>query len=190
MDDESEEEHRVICCISAGDGEIQWLSDVHPDYRKAGITANSLVGDSIWDYIDDNKEAIQEACGCSRPQDQTIDPSSVECVVTIKDISSRWILSVEQIEPVVNQSQRQIIIIATSIPFNLPDLTPRECDVFSLLSHGYTSAGIGERLGISASTVDKHRVKIKSALELSHEHELQLAARQVENRDSIFFKTQ
>ncbi|MBC19491.1 MAG: hypothetical protein CMJ74_04410 [Planctomycetaceae bacterium] len=179
----------MICCISAGDGKIQWLSDVHPDYRDAGITAQGLIGDSIWDYIVENKADIRRACGCDLPAGETIQPTSVGCVVTIKNISSRWILSVEQVES-SDGSNRQIIIIATSIPFNLPDLTPRERDVFGLLSHGFTSAGIGEKLGISASTVDKHRVKIKSALELSHEYELQIAARQVENPDGIFFRTE
>jgi len=176
----------VICCISSGDGTIQWLSDVHPDYRKAGVTSKGLVGSSIWDYITGDHEAVRQATGCM--DDRDIKPSCVECEITMEGISSRWVLSVEQIG--ISGGIRQIVVIATSIPFNLPDLTPRETDVFGLLSHGFTSAGIAERLGISPSTVDKHRVKIKAALDLSHEHELQLASRQVENRDGIFFATQ
>ena len=176
----------MICCINSGDGEIQWLSEIHPDYREAGITAASLIGDSIWKYINENVESIREACGCNLPEGETIDPTAVECVMEIAGIKSRWVLSIEQL---LSKSERTLIIIATSIPFNLPDLTPRECDVFSLLSHGYTSAGIAERLGIQASTVDKHRGSIKAALELSNEHELLMAARFIENKDGMFFKT-
>ena len=169
----------MICCISSKDGIIRYLSDVHPEYRKAGITAESLCGTSIWDYISGNRKEVRSLI-CERTE-----PGCVEAEMTIKGISSRWILSVGP-----PQGYDGIVVVATSIPYNLPQLTPRECDVFGLLSNGFTSAGIAERLGISSSTVDKHRVKIKQALELSHEHELQLASRQVENRDDIFFATQ
>jgi len=47
-----------------------------------------------------------------------------------------------------------------------PRLTPRERQVLSLVAHGYTSKGIGDKLGISPRTAETHRVNIGRRLGL------------------------
>lgn len=43
-------------------------------------------------------------------------------------------------------------------------LTPREREVLAMIATGHTNAGIGERLSISAKTVEKHRASLMSKL--------------------------
>lgn len=166
----------VICCIASREGVIQYLSMVHPSYPARGVTRENLLGTSIWDHIKTNIPEVELAV-----QTKGFDPTCVEVVISIKGLASRWILS---IDPVLDD---QIIIMCTSIPFNTPNLTAREMEVFGLISQGMSSVDIGHRLGILSSTVDKHRVKIKAELHLSREHELQLASRQFTNREALFF---
>ena len=51
-------------------------------------------------------------------------------------------------------------------------LTDREFEVFSLLGHGLPTRGIGERLHVSAKTVEAHRANIKAKLGLRTAPEL------------------
>lgn len=44
-------------------------------------------------------------------------------------------------------------------------LTPREIEVMDLLVRGYTNAGVGEHLGISAKTVEHYRARIGEKLD-------------------------
>lgn len=45
-----------------------------------------------------------------------------------------------------------------------PDLTPRERQILSLVARGSTNREIGERLGVSAKTIDNHRTNLMRKL--------------------------
>jgi DNA-binding NarL/FixJ family response regulator len=49
---------------------------------------------------------------------------------------------------------------------DLEQLTPREREVLQLIAEGHTNKAIGERLGLSAKTVDVHRTNIMKKLDL------------------------
>ena len=51
-------------------------------------------------------------------------------------------------------------------------LTRRQCEVLKLLAHGHSTAEIGERLGISAKTVEFHRHAIRQQLGLTSQASL------------------
>jgi two-component system response regulator NreC len=51
-------------------------------------------------------------------------------------------------------------------------LTPREREVVALTAEGYTAAEIGERLLLSAKTVETYRARAARKLGLTHRSEL------------------
>ncbi len=54
----------------------------------------------------------------------------------------------------------------TAGPCSIPkDLTPRECEVLRLTSHGLTAFAVGRKLGISMKTVENHRAHIMQKLD-------------------------
>ncbi len=55
---------------------------------------------------------------------------------------------------------------------NAADLTPREKEVLVLISDGLTNSDIGDKLGISIKTVDRHRENIMKKLELHNRIDL------------------
>ena len=55
---------------------------------------------------------------------------------------------------------------------NAAELTPREKEVLVLISDGLTNSEIGDRLGISIKTVDRHRENIMKKLELHNRIDL------------------
>jgi RNA polymerase sigma factor (sigma-70 family) len=54
----------------------------------------------------------------------------------------------------------------------LESLSKRELEVLELVSEGYTSSKIGERLGISPNTVSRHRERIMKKLNIHSSPEL------------------
>ncbi|MBI1211228.1 MAG: response regulator [Alphaproteobacteria bacterium] len=53
-----------------------------------------------------------------------------------------------------------------------PDLTHREREVLTLIASGHANAAIGERLSISAKTVEKHRASLMAKLQVHSVAEL------------------
>lgn len=53
-----------------------------------------------------------------------------------------------------------------------PDLTPRERQILSLISRGYANREIGDRLGVSAKTIDNHRTNLMRKLDVHSVAEL------------------
>ncbi len=58
--------------------------------------------------------------------------------------------------------------VPSSMPLDglLPELSRRECQVLSYVSHGYTSQQIADQLGLSIKTVDGYRSRIMEKLGL------------------------
>ncbi len=54
------------------------------------------------------------------------------------------------------------------LPTDLPDLSDRELDVFLLLGQGYAPRHIAQALGLSVSTVEAHRERLKLKLGVSN----------------------
>lgn len=52
------------------------------------------------------------------------------------------------------------------------DLTPRELQILSLLTNGFSNQNIGERLGVSAKTIDNHRTNLMRKLGVHSQAEL------------------
>ena len=59
----------------------------------------------------------------------------------------------------------------------LPELTPREAQVFLLLARGHSVARVASTIGISSKTAYAHRSNIYAKLGLQSDHQLQALAR-------------
>jgi two-component system, NarL family, response regulator DegU len=67
--------------------------------------------------------------------------------------------------------QRRASALAVSVP-GLADLTPSERRVLKLITENKTSKDIGQELGISYRTVERHRTNVAAKLGLSGTHSL------------------
>jgi len=67
---------------------------------------------------------------------------------------------------IVTTKRRASAVTNKTVQRVTPRLTPRERQVLSLVAHGYTSRGIGDKLGISPRTAETHRVNIGRRLGL------------------------
>ncbi len=67
--------------------------------------------------------------------------------------------------------QRRALALATTVP-GLADLTPTERRVLKLITANLTSKDIGQELGISHRTVERHRTNVAQKLGLSGTHSL------------------
>ncbi len=78
--------------------------------------------------------------------------------------------------------QRTIIRQATGLdpirPSGMSLLTPREMEVFCLIGAGLTTSQIATKLLLSTKTIETHRLKIKSRLNLRNSSELSCQASQ------------
>jgi DNA-binding NarL/FixJ family response regulator len=69
---------------------------------------------------------------------------------------------------VVDPALVQELIGARDVDDALEELTPREREVLALMAEGYSNAGIGRRLFITESTVEKHVHSIMTKLPVPH----------------------
>ena len=88
----------------------------------------------------------------------------------------------QALRPAGGRSQ-QVVPLASSKPTRVaasgPRLTPRELDVLRLVGAGNTTREISERLGISAKTVENHKQRMFSKLEVQNQaHAVAVAMRQ------------
>ena len=79
----------------------------------------------------------------------------------------------------------RVLAQATKMSLHIHSLSTRDKEVLGQLAHSRSNAQIAKRLGITVSTVEKHRSKIRQTLGVSTESDLQLAAWIVAN-PSVF----
>ena len=77
----------------------------------------------------------------------------------------------------------RVLVTIRRVPSAIHELSDRERDVLNEVARGKTNAQVAESLGISLSTVEKHRNRIRQTLNLSNEQELHLTAWMVANPD-------
>ena len=80
-----------------------------------------------------------------------------------------------------------MVILARNIPANIHQLTERENEVLRLLAQHLLSSQIAIKLGITVSTVEKHRSRIRNTLGLKNEHSLLQLADVRESPTELFF---
>ena len=146
----------------------------------SGLAVSGVIGQSVWPYVHLGAEQYRAAFVRCRAGEG---PQVCDVFVDFAGNLHRWIGRIDRF------GQDQLVITAESVPENLEDLSARESEVLTLLSQRLSSTKIAEKMGITVSTVEKHRSKIRSTLRLKDESALTQLAASLEGRAQIFFSS-
>ena len=159
---------------------IAYMSGLHPADTAVGLTVSDVIGQPVWPYVHRGAEQYRVAFArcCTGEGPQVCDVS-----IGFAGNAHRWVGKVDRF------GQDQLVITADSVPENLEDLSARESEVLALLSKRLSSTKIAEKMGITVSTVEKHRSKIRSTLRLKNECALTQLASCLNGRAQLFFSS-
>lgn len=142
---------------------IRWgLSDIN------GIGLDTIIVESKQDWL----EAVDKCFEGEAPQKCEV------CLCTGKK-HSRWRMHLFRF------NAEYLVVLGTSVPLEYPELSNRELEVLREISRDRSTAEIAERLGISLSTVEKHRSRIRKTLSIQPSCQLTLVASLVANPDRL-----
>jgi len=159
---------------------IAYISGLHPTDADTGLTASDVIGHPVWPYVHRGAKQYRAAFVRCRAGEG---PQVCDVSVDFAGNLHRWIGRIDRF------GQDQLVITAESVPENLEDLSARESEVLTLLSQRLSSTKIAEKMGITVSTVEKHRSKIRSTLRLKDESALTQLASSLEGRAQFFFSS-
>ena len=150
------------------------MSDIPPIYKSDGHSADDYTGCDTLEYVSEGKQewvAAIDHC-LSTKEDATC-----EFCNEYNSVVSRWCATIRYLET------NRVLITIRRVPSAIHELSQRERDVLSQVAQGKSNAQAAEALGISLSTVEKHRNRIRQTLNLSNEQELHMTAWMVANPD-------
>ena len=159
---------------------IAYMSGLHPWDVENGLTVEDVIGQDVWEWIAAGADRYRQAFAQCRETGQR---QICDISVAVAGQIHRWIAKVDRFGP------DHLIIIASNIPVNIDALSEREQQVLQLLAQHTPSSQIAERLGITVSTVEKHRSKIRNTLNLENEQSLRRLADAITGLENFFFAT-
>jgi len=169
----------IIQILDAHD-RISYMSGLHLHKADVRLTVSGLIGRLVWPYVLRGAKQYRAAFVRCRAGEG---PQVCDVFVDFAGNLQRWIGRIDRF------GQDQLVITAESVPENLEDLSARESEVLTLLSQRLSSTKIAEKMGITVSTVEKHRSKIRSTLRLKDESALTQLAASLEGSAQIFFSS-
>ena len=166
----------MIAMVVDGSYQCLGMSDIPITHKKAGKNraeySDTTTLDHVSEGIEEWKAAIDQ---CLSTQEDT----KCEFCNEFAGVSTRWRAELCYLEP------DRVLATFRRLPSAIHLLTDRERDVLNQVAMGKTNAQVAEVLGISLSTVEKHRHHIRQTLNLSSEQELHLTAWLVANPDIL-----
>ena len=167
----------MIIQILDSEDRIAYQSGLHPSDTAQGLKIDDIIGQPIWDWVADKPERYRDAITQCR---NTGDQQHCDLSINVNGKIHRWLV-------VLDRFNNYLIVKATSIPVNMEDLSEREKEVLQLLSEHLLSSQIARRLGITVSTVEKHRSKIRHTLGLKDELSLLRLGDALNENSSFYF---
>tara|TARA_Y100001978_G_C23696253_1_gene437745 strand:- start:2368 stop:2880 length:513 start_codon:yes stop_codon:yes gene_type:complete len=150
------------------------MSDLPPVYKSDGHSADDYTGCDTLDHVSEGQDVWKAAIdNCLSERVDT----SCEFCNEYNSVVSRWRATMRYLET------DRVLVTIRRVPSAIHELSDRERDVLNEVARGKTNAQVAESLGISLSTVEKHRNRIRQTLNLSNEQELHLTAWMVANPD-------
>ena len=150
------------------------MSDIPPVYKANGHSVDDYTGCSTLDHI---SEGEQEWTAAIDHCLSTKGDATCEFCNEYQLVSSRWRAEIRYL------NTDHVLVTIRRLPSAIHKLSQRERDVLSEVAKGKSNAQVAEALGISLSTVEKHRNRIRQTLNLSNEQELHMTAWMVANPD-------
>lgn len=164
----------MISMVIDSDYQCVCISDLPPVYKHNGRVASEYSGCNAFDHICEGKDAWKMAIDqCLATQEDR----TCEFCNEFDGVVSRWRAMMRYVEV------GRVLVTIHSVPYAIHKLSSRERDVLAEVALGKTNSQVAGSLGISLSTVEKHRSHIRQTLNLSTEQELQLTAWIVANPD-------
>ena len=152
----------MILQILDSEDRIAYQSGLHPSDTEQGLTIADLIGQPISGWVANQPERYRDALTLCR---NTSKRQHCDLSINVNGKIHRWLVQLDRFK-------NYLIVAATSIPVNMEDLSEREQEVLQLLAKHLSSSQIAAQLGISVSTVEKHRSKIRHTLGLKDEQSL------------------
>ena len=150
------------------------MSDIPPVYKAAGRSADDYSGEDTLEHISEGEQEWMAAIDhCLSTQEDT----ACEFCNEYQSVTARWRAEFR------NLDTDRVLVTIRRLPSAIHQLSQRERDVLREVAKGKSNAQAAETLGISLSTVEKHRNRIRQTLKLSSEQELQMSAWMVANPD-------
>ena len=150
------------------------MSDIPPVYKDAGRSADDYRGQDTLEHISEGEQEWRAAIDhCLSTHEDT----SCEFYNEYQSVSSLWRAEVRYLDT------DRVLVTIQRLPSAIHQLSQRERDVLNEVAKGKSNAQAAETLGISLSTVEKHRNRIRQTLKLSSEQELHMTAWMVANPD-------
>ena len=159
---------------------IAYMSGLHPWDVENGLTGEDVIGQDVWEWIAAGADKYRQAFAECRATGQR---QMCDISVAVAGQIHRWVVQIDRFK------QDHLIISATSIPVNIEELSDREREVIKLLAQHLSSSQIATQLGITVSTVEKHRSKIRSTLGLENEQSLLRLADALAGSDGFYFQS-
>ena len=150
------------------------ISDLPITHKEQGKVRSEYTGASTLDHISEGIEdwkAAVDNCFLTKSE------AKCEFCNEFAGVSTRWRATMFYVEA------ERVLVALRRVPTAIHQLSDRERDVLGEVAKGKTNAQVAEALGISLSTVEKHRNRIRQTLKLSSEQELHLTAWMVANPD-------
>ena len=150
------------------------MSDIPPVYKADGHSPDDYRGESTLDHISEGLEGWKAAIDtCLSSKTDT----ACEFCNEYLSVSSRWRAEIRYL------NKEYVLVTIRRLPSAIHQLSQRERDVLNEVAKGKSNVRVAATLGISLSTVEKHRNRIRQTLNLSNEQELHLTAWMVANPD-------
>ena len=166
----------MIAMVVDGSYRCLGMSDIPPAHKKAGKHRAEYTGSNTLEHISEGREEWKAAIDqCLSTQEDT----TCEFCNEYAGVNTRWQAQLCYLEP------DRVLVTFRRLPSAIHLLTERERDVLDAVANGKSNAQVAEALGISLSTVEKHRHHIRQTLNLSSEQELHLTAWLVANPDIL-----
>jgi DNA-binding NarL/FixJ family response regulator len=108
--------------------------------------------------------------------DRQIAEAEAEMLHTLSDDDLRRLIEKQADLQIIRQQVEAKIKHSEQVQEGIKALSGRELEVFTLIGGGLTSAQVAERMGITTSTVETYRERLKEKLELTTGAELARAA--------------
>ena len=150
------------------------ISDIPPAYKEDGRSVDDYTGCDTLEHVSEGeREWVAAIDHCL----STKEDATCEFCNEYQSVNTRWRAEVRYLDP------DRVLITIRRLPSAIHQLSQRERDVLSEVAKGKSNVQAAKALGISLSTVEKHRNRIRQTLNLSNEQELHLTAWMVANPD-------
>jgi len=158
------------------DGRIAFATTVYKPYEEEGVTARSIVGRYVWEFVGGDQVVIDlvkdSIARCLQFKEVVIRELSPTHKVAGKSHARSWRIEYHP----TNLLGAEVCCLVRQISPHIARLTPTQLRILALIGAGALQKEIAKELGIKPSTVANHVANIKARMHCASVADLKLAA--------------